>query len=513
MENFQRFVRKFVRKNFTPLSPDTDLTFDTWIAAANYPDWRKDELKRIYSEISPEYWLKEYKWRKIKAFVKEESYPTYKAPRGIYSRSDPFKIKVGPLIRAIEQIVFKYRAFVKKIPVDKRAAYIRDLINVIAGDTYVTDFESLEASVTADLMRVCEFELYDWMVSNNTEAKEIMEYFKEVVSGTNMVEFKYTTFEIDAKRMSGEMNTSLGNGFLNLMAILYVCKKKKIKTEPGVEGDDGVFKSPVLMVKEDFLPLGLKCTMVKHDDYTTSSFCGLIFDPANDTNISDPIKIILKTPWLGRSYIDCSDLISKQLLKARALSMLWTYPGAPIIQSYAKYLLRQTYFYTANFRDFDRRVFADNDSNMIELVNLKDMKEKFNIDRVSFNLQLHKTPYRDILMSTRYLMAKVFGISPDEQIYLEKFFDSKDDLLPYFDGVLYRFVKPDQIDFYERFTFDDEVGFDGKFVLTGRYRIGVVAPYTNVQQLVDVYDTIILNGGMSDRFHRKMVRLRCDLTP
>ena len=46
---------------------------------------------------------------------------------------------------------------------------------------------------------------------------------REVIQGENRVFSKWFSGSVFARRMSGEMNTSLGNGFANLMMMTEVC--------------------------------------------------------------------------------------------------------------------------------------------------------------------------------------------------------------------------------------------------------------------------------------------------
>jgi len=119
LERFGRFVADFISKNLTPLAPDTDVTFETWLEKTKYPRWRKRELERARVDI-----LKNKKYYRCKSFIKDEFYPTFKHARGINSRTDEFKCAVGPWFKAIEEVVFKMDYFIKKIPVSKRAAFI-----------------------------------------------------------------------------------------------------------------------------------------------------------------------------------------------------------------------------------------------------------------------------------------------------------------------------------------------------------------------------------------------------
>ncbi len=80
--------------------------------------------------------------------------------------------------------------------------------------------------------------------------------------------------------MSGEMNTSLGNGFSNLMFMLYACEIQGIECDGIVEGDDGAFalslKPGQKFDESIFAEMGLTIKLEKHTDLMSMSFCGIL---------------------------------------------------------------------------------------------------------------------------------------------------------------------------------------------------------------------------------------------
>lgn len=122
VSRLKTFVEEWCVKNLTPLPPESDLSVEHWLEQTNYPDWRKKQLKAIHEKITNPY---DEKLFKVKSFIKDETYPSYKHARGINSRTDEFKTLVGPVIKLIEKEVFKLHWFIKKIPVRERPSYIK----------------------------------------------------------------------------------------------------------------------------------------------------------------------------------------------------------------------------------------------------------------------------------------------------------------------------------------------------------------------------------------------------
>lgn len=113
----RKFVANWLKNNLVPLSPDSDITVETWIEKTNYPRWRKEQLldkwKKIVDRRDPKHF-------RVKSFMKDETYPEYKHARAINSRSDEFKTLVGPIFKLIEKELFKLDWFIKKVPVKDR---------------------------------------------------------------------------------------------------------------------------------------------------------------------------------------------------------------------------------------------------------------------------------------------------------------------------------------------------------------------------------------------------------
>jgi len=400
------FVYLWCMQNLVPLPYDTDLTVDNWLEKTGYSRGRINELKTKWRECGGV--LKE-KHFVVKSFVKDESYPEFKHARWINARSDQFKCAVGPTFKAIEQSVFGSDWFVKKIPVKDRARYIFNRVARVGSKYICTDYTAFESHFTEELMQCCEFVLYDYMTQYLPNRAEFKFYMYKVIAGMNKCVSKLLNITVPATRMSGEMCTSLGNGFSNLMFMLFLCKRKGCTNVIGVvEGDDGLFvvDGPV-PTAEDFKSLGLTIKMVVTEDLTRASFCGLIFDSVDLINIADPMKILAQTGFSTQQYVFSKSKVLRGLLKAKAFSLAYQYPGCPVIGAFSRYLLRvlvDDYVY-----------FRKGNSDYTDL-----------LQREAYTFW---TQHADVLqvvtgMATRILMEQVFGIAVGAQYEMERYFDS-----------------------------------------------------------------------------------------
>jgi len=147
--------------------------------------------------------------------------------------------------------------------------------------------------------------------------------------------------------MSGDMCTSLGNGFTNLMILKFLAFKKGAQIRLLVEGDDGLFATNAQFSPADFAQLGFKVKLKASRDPCTSSFCGLIFSESGQI-VRDPLKFFAGFGWTG-SFLNAGAKVMWQLLRAKALSAAYETPQCPIVGVMAREALRRTVGVQARF--------------------------------------------------------------------------------------------------------------------------------------------------------------------
>jgi hypothetical protein len=338
----------------------------------------------------------EYKYAKVKSFIKDECYLEYKQARAINSRCDQFKCMVGPIFKLIEREVFKLKFFIKKVPMHKRMEFIRDVFDHPFDSIICTDFTQFEAHFTKKLFESVEFELYEYMTSQLPEHNKFMRLINEFIGGFNFCTMADITYEIEATRMSGEMCTSLGNGFSNLMFIKFICHELKSRCRGVAEGDDGMFgiNGPI-PTSTDFARLGLTIKLQQVKDPNKASFCGMIFDYEEAAIITNPVKFVLSIGWARGKYVLANRLHSA-LLKGKLLCSLYQYPSCPIVTPLTIFL-------------------NDALGDIQPIFDAEDAHHQHIID----STKSHQPILKPIGMNTRYLMAEIYGITPEHQIIIE----------------------------------------------------------------------------------------------
>jgi len=483
LRKIKRFTLRWCKRNLTPLSPYSDCSFETWILNAPYPQKRKDQLRKIYEEQCCSdpyynvYFLKKkngYKDTGVKCFIKDETYDEYKHSRGIYSREDVFKIMVAPIIKLIENEIYTtlysdndYNSyFIKKVPVSERPAKIMELYT---SDAFyaATDFTSFEGHFKNQIMKSIECVMYEYMIQYLPQAGFFRDTFIRSMLGLNYCNFYYFVLKIEATRMSGEMNTSLGNGFSNLIIMLFICDERGLKPPRGfVEGDDGIFrflnKNNVPTIS-DYAELGFTIKIEWHKDLATASFCGIVFNEEDLHNITDPISTLLGFGWTTRRYSRSKPKKLKELLKAKSFSLLYSYPGCPILRSLAEYGLRVT----------QDSYFLFNDQNTYERERTQSM-----IEYITRNPSFSKIT---IGMQTRILVAEKYGIPVEVQILYENYLDSLTTIQTLDCDLLLPFIHRDVLDYSIRYV--DDVDFKRKDLDYLPSYICSTTPYT--RDLID----------------------------
>ncbi len=424
----RRYVAKWCKQNLTPLSSTSDTSVETWLKDRPYPKWRKDQLLTKWHKCGGKLSRKHYA---VKSFMKDEVYPEPKHARAINSRTDEFKCKVGPIFSLIEKELFALPYFIKKIPVRDRPKYIQEMLYKTGSKYFATDYKAFESHFTREIYETIEFVMYDYMTKNLPEHDEFMHILRTVIAGLNLCQFRCFLFYITAKRMSGEMCTSLGNGFTNLMILLFLCEVHGGRNVRAViEGDDALFTVDGYVPHQDhYKECGFNVELEIHTDICTASFCGLIFHPDDNIVVTDPIAELLTFGWTKAKYARSKDSKLLGLMRCKSLSLLYQYRGCPIIQSLALYGLRVTNGY--------RMIMPD--TNMWEYEQL--------LQAANF----YKTHGFDPIITpfaTRQIVHEKYGISIRIQLEIEKYLDGLNDVVPLHHPLIDMFVKDHHRDYF-----------------------------------------------------------------
>jgi len=446
-KEFRDFASMFFEKKMKSciIQPTDDYSFETWIATAPYPGVRREELKKIY-EASPELVERDFI---LKCFIKDESYTEFKYPRGIYSRADRFKCKYGPLMKLVGDKMFAMDYFIKKIPVCDRAKHIQELYNDIKLKFATNDFTAFESTFTAQNMDI-ELEFLRFCFQFLPNVDEIMDDLIKIKKGMNRMQFRMFVVGLIAKRYSGEMDTSLCNSLYNLIIVMFILYKSGEPWEhliPKIEGDDSIIPYYGHLDTTIAKRLGANAKFEFFNEISHASFCGLVFDVDCLDIVTPIIPAYLDFGWTTREYRHSNKMTKLTLLRCKALSMLHTYPGCPVLHSLACMAIRLT----QSINMTNNKTIAHYQKNHVdshhfykfETILLYETTEKDKLIRMI---------NRDINMKTRLLVEKLQNITVEQQLIMEKYLDSIQQIQPLNLPFIDVFANKDQMRMWDMYS-------------------------------------------------------------
>lgn len=315
-----------------PVVQDLDLLSEEnrirWVASRPYSCKRKAQMiEAIRTDPS---------WR-IDTFVKDEAYlEPGKAPRLINAANDARKTIFGPLFDAMNASLFCLPETTKHVPVRERPRYIDEYL--MADDpsrvVFVTDMSAFECSMTAEMQQLVEFVVYKRILPGVYH--KFLDRLLDDVTAVNVqtgVELKFS-----AIRLSGEMNTSLGNTITNLVSIYSACEILGVH-EPRcvVEGDDAMVSVPRGVDPDRYVEvmrsMGYNIKMEAFDVAPgMGGYCSMYW--LGEAYVVDPLKTLLCWP-VGGAHGSAEDQLA-----CKAISLATSCPGVPICHGLAAHYLK-----------------------------------------------------------------------------------------------------------------------------------------------------------------------------
>lgn len=470
---FARYVELWLRRNLQPLTQEEYMTMDEWLDTTTYSQERKRQLKECWERCGGK--PTKRMLALVKSFVKDESYPEYKFPRGIYSRSDQAKCLFGPLVQSVSKKLFNMHWFIKKIPVADRPRVIYDkLFKPNASYTY-TDYTSFEAHFTAELMNICENKLYKHSVSRlSKDQQDVAKMMAETKVGTNKIIFKTFNCQMEAGRMSGEMDTSASNGFTNLMLYLFASNKagcEEADVHGFVEGDDGIFRNDGPAPDSDlFKSLGMTIKIGVTKTLETASFCGQIYDIEDMAVVTDVKEVVARLGWTNKKYVRAGKQVLLELLRSRGFSLVYQYGRCPILGKLGQKILELTSKITVRQSIIDQMDGWE--------------KERY-YEALKYGPQI-KEPG----LATRQLVEKMYDLPVKEQLDIEEKIENMTTLGPL--PFVFETVPKDWMHYYEVYSVSR---MDEKPIWINSKPRLLIARLVKANALTDVLAARLLRGG------------------
>jgi hypothetical protein len=405
LSEFSEFVKGYVRR-WEPIKRE-DVDFESYLEQSHYSGAKKEILRDIKKNMICRPTTVRYNGFGKAEFINicpgfeswvHGVYSVFKYVRCINAPDDTWKVYVAPLIHAVEAVVCKDSHFAKYIPVIDRAGVIFERLSKFPGPYYVTDYTSFEASFSPQILNAAEGNLYRHMLQDFNEVDDIV---KQMI-GWHHIRYRNFSVKVRGTRMSGDCNTSLGNGFTNLMLTSFMCHKLGIDFDGFVEGDDGEF---AFSAEPDFsiiTRLGFVIKFSPHSTIYTTSFCGLMLSRSLAL-FSDPVFEVVKFGWTtSQQRHSKKKAVLRGLLRAKALSLFYCHPRCPMLTVMALKFMQLT--------KSDSPIWASNywESQLVR-------------ETIKYQNRAYSEFALGITPEDREDFERLYGISPQVQICFENY--------------------------------------------------------------------------------------------
>lgn len=360
MDEFRDFCYHYIKRHYQPLpyiESNIELV-EEWLKGSKYTIKQKEKLKSEYLRFMDGR-MSDNEFYRINSFIKKEFYCDYKEPRTINAPSTAMKAVLGPYIHKIEKIVFD-KHFIKGLTPSEVAERLRE-VSAGYGLIYETDYSSFEGTFSRDVMDCCELTLFRVLLANN---KRILNYIINADLSERDVYYRNGAARVRfyGSRLSGALWTSLGNGFTNKMLVEFVAHKTRRRAfhyDYLVEGDDGFVASSLKLNWAAVGDVGFRLKCEEAHEINDVSFCGICLGPQGLT--PDINRTLMHFGYTYDDYlVRASNPNSKryvkrekQMIRAKAMSLLATSRGCPILQPMALKLIELTNGVTIRKKDFD----------------------------------------------------------------------------------------------------------------------------------------------------------------
>jgi len=319
---YTRFVSELIRTRVKKHCARVPLDFEVFLALCKcYSEGRAEEMRVVWRGRPSDFIRDVAKiLRRVHAFLKDEGFDMAKAGRGIYSRPDLAKCYFGRYIKIIEEELYKWPEFVKNVPVTELPQYIENVLGS-ALYYYVVDYSSYESVFTPTFYAATDGQLYEWC--------GLPKIIMKILGGKQHIHWSSGRSRIEGRRMSGEVNTSLGNGFANIAICKFVASQcGDPNARVVVEGDDAIIACSVPLDELHFNRLGIKVDLKLVPTPGHAGFCQQYWDVDHQRMLSP--SYMMRVGWSSKCPVNASAEFRMQLLAAKLMSLSWVAPHSPL---------------------------------------------------------------------------------------------------------------------------------------------------------------------------------------
>lgn len=345
-------------------------------------------------------------------FIKPEKWFEWKAGRAISARDPRYNIPVGCFLKPIEHLV--YRAIdqvyggptiMKGYTPERRAAVIADHWAAFEDPVAVgQDFSKFDQHISVDALRY-EHAFYLAVFGNDRHLARLLSWQLRGVCYANTSDGR-VKYNVEGGRMSGDMNTALGNCIISAALVWAYAQESGIKIRAVVDGDDSVtfmerkdldrYLSGIVQwmrVRGFILTMETPVFSLAQVEFCQCRWVGL----AVPTMVRNPVKAITHDHlWVERGGLEHADVLA-----ATGLGGLSLYGDVPILGAYYLMLSKASSAGLQTLRRMDR------ESSWLREAGVEGK-------------------YTPATEEARYALWESWGIAPEEQRQLEQLFHGCD---------------------------------------------------------------------------------------
>ena len=296
----------------------------------------------------------------LKTFVKAEKINTTKkpdpAPRVIQPRNVRYNVEVGRYLRRFEHYLYRGideiwngPTIIKGYTVEQIGKIARD-----AWDSFVSpvaigfDMKRFDQHVSSDALK-WEHSVYLDASCHDSYLAELLEW-QLVNKGVGYASDGMIKYKVDGCRMSGDMNTAMGNCLIACAITHDFFRSRGIRARLMNNGDDCVViceKECAAVVKADMVrhwrQFGFQCELeCDAEIFEQIEFCQMrpVYDGEKYVMVRNPLVSLSKDsysvgPWNGINH-------ARKWVNAVGLCGLSLTGGIPVVQSYYNMMIRNT---------------------------------------------------------------------------------------------------------------------------------------------------------------------------
>lgn len=374
-----------------------------------YGGSKRKEFERAYESLQTDPLVEED--GKVRMFLKMDKYECGaefkpKAPRCIQFRQKRYGLELGRYVHPLEQELYNStvdasgtHVFAKCRNSEQRAADLWEKANEFVEPVFVLlDQTNWDAHVNATLL---EYEHQTYLRKcPRTELRQLLNWQRQNNGATK----NGTKYQTRYTRMSGDMNTALGNCVINYGLLYSWTMEAGVKACFYIDGDDSVVvvdrKDAVKLSELDpakwFLNFGMEAKVEWATEFEHCEFCQSrpVWDGLGWKMVRNPERFLLRSEWTVQPH---QPEFIPRLVSSVGKCELASGIGIPVVQSLSLAMIEAS---------GDHKLWKGLDSYR------KAKMERWAPERA-------QRAVREVTAESRASFEKAWGISAEEQVEME----------------------------------------------------------------------------------------------